>query len=286
VSTADATGTFRLLVVAAETVDGEQVRNAIAERIGDREAEIRLIAPAVDQSKLEHVMGDVDDATDKARERLEQSAQALERAGLQAADARVGDADLKLAITDALADFDPDEIVIVAHSGDGPSFEKSWIEESEREFEQPITEIFVDRESGAPRVADVERQPAGHADRDPEEAEGQSRNLPPFSPRDVLGIVVAIVGTIVAVILAATGSDNLNSNGGFGAETEGGLTNQSVRIIIAGLIALINVAHVGGLTLFQAGPYRGGWRDFFARLSLFGTPAAVAANAILLAADD
>jgi hypothetical protein len=40
-------------------------------------------------------------------------------------------------------------------------------------------------------------------------------------------------------------------------------------------MGLVNVAHVVGLTLFQAGPYRGFWRDFFARLSLYGTPIAI-----------
>ena len=274
-----------MLVIAAEAVDGEQVRNAIAERIGGRDAEIRLVAPAVDQSKLEHIMGDVDDASDRARKRLEQSAQALERAGLEPTDARVGDADLKLAITDALADFDADEILIVAHSGGGPSFEKDWIAEAEREFSQPITEIYVDSAGAETQVTDVETKPAGHTGDDPGEVEGQSSNLPPYSRRDLLGIAVAIIGTIVLVILAASGSENLNSRGGFGAPTGGGLTDQSVRIMIAGALGLINLAHVVGLTLFQAGPYRGGFRDFFANTSLYGTPLAIVASVILLLAD-
>lgn len=230
-------------------------------------------------------MGDVDEATEDARGRLARSAAQLENAGLEPIDARVGDSDLKLAIQDALQDFAADEILIVAHSGGGPSYEKDWIAEAEREFEQPITEIFVDRDSGAPRVADVERKPAGQTREDAGEVEGQSPNMPPFSPRDVLGIVVAIVGTIVLVIIAATGSDNLNSNGGFGSETGGGLSNQTVRIIIAGAMALVNIAHVVGLTLFQAGPYRGGARDLFAKLSLYSTPLAIAACVILLIAD-
>jgi hypothetical protein len=55
--------------------------------------------------------------------------------------------------------------------------------------------------------------------------------------------------------------------------------------MIAGALALINVAHVVGLTLFQAGPYRGGWRDFFARLSLYGTPLAIVASVLTLTLD-
>jgi hypothetical protein len=285
-STTEATGTYRLLIVAAETVDADEIRKAIAERAQGRDAEVRLVVPAIEQSKLEHVMGDVDEATEAARKRLERSAEALRRAGIEPADARVGDSDLKLAISDALAGFPADEILIVAHSGDGPSFERQWIEEAEREFEQPITEIFVDRgDSGEARVVDVERKPAGQTRADPGEVEGESRNMPPFSPRDVLGIVVAIVGTIVLVVLAATGNDNLNSEGGFGAPSEGGISGQTVRIIIAGAMALVNLAHVVGLTLFQAGPYRGFGRDLFAKLSLYGTPVAILASVLLLIAD-
>jgi hypothetical protein len=275
VSTADTTGTYRLLVVVAETVDGAQVRDAIAERAPGRDAEIRLVAPAIDQSKLEHVMGDIDHATESARERLERSAAALEQAGLGPTDARVGDTDLKLAITDALADFPADEILIVAHSDGGPSHERQWIEEAEREFSQPITEIFVDASGeGEAQVTDVERKPAAHAEADPGEVEGESRNLPPFAPRDVLGIVVAIVGTIVLVILAASGSEDLT-----------GISSQSVRVMIAGGMGLINLAHVVGLTLFQSGPYRGGGRTLFANLSLYGTPLAIVVSALLLTLD-
>jgi hypothetical protein len=286
VSTTPATDTHKLLVIAAEAVDGDAVRDAVLEHAQARDVQVRLVAPAIDQSKLEHVMGDVDEATARARERLERSAHALERAGLQPVEARVGDADLKQAISDALGDFAADEILIVAHSGDAPSFERDWIDQAEREFPQPITEVFVERLDGEAQVADVEHKPAGQTDRAPGEVEGQSPNMPPFAPRDVLGIVVAIVGTIVLVVLAAIGGgDDLNSTGGFGSETGGGLTNQTVRVIIAGAMALINLAHVVALTLFQAGAYRGGFRSLFANLSLYGTPAAIAASLILLLAD-
>ena len=88
----------------------------------------------------------------------------------------------------------------------------------------------------------------------------------------MLGIIVAIVGTVVLTALAAAGSDDLE-----------GLSSQSIAILIAGGMALINLAHVIGLTLFRAGPYRGPARDAFARLSLIGTPIAIVACALLVA---
>lgn len=264
---------YRLLVIAADTVTGAQLRDAVADRAQDREIEVRLIAPALAGSKLEHVMGDVDEARAVAAERLERSTEELERAGLKV-DGAIGDGDLKLAIQDALQTFPADEIVIVAHRDGGDVFETQWIEEAEREFEPVITEIYVEHpDQGEAVVADVETLPAGQDRADPEEEEPESRNLPPFSPRDVLGIVVAIVGTIVLVILAASGTDTLND--------DGGLSSQSARILIAGAMALLNLAHVIGLVLFQSGPYRGFGRDLFARLSLFGTPIAIIACLLL-----
>jgi hypothetical protein len=221
VATTDAStpsGTFRLLVVAAEEISGGALRDAVREHVEGRETAVRLIAPALTESGLEHAMGDVDDALVAARERLEH-------------------------------------------------------EEAEREFEPPITELFVERhEGGEPTVAQVEHIGPGRR-AEPGEREPESRNLPPFSPRDLAGILVAIVGTIVLVVIAASGSDDLSG--------AGGLSSQSVQILIAGGMGLVNLAHVVGLTLFQTVSYRGLGPDFFARLSLYGTPIAIVISVLL-----
>lgn len=267
----------RLLVVAAEEVSGAQVRDAVAEHAAGRAAEVRLIAPALVKTALENAMGDVDDAIVEARGRADRSVEELKRAGIEAEPA-VGDSDLRLAIQDALQTFKADEIVIVAHRGGGPYLESRGIEEAERDFEPPIVELYVEHhDGGEDEVADVHEKPAGQTDRDPGEVEGESKNFPPFSPRDVAGIFIAIVGTIVLVILAASGSDT---------SAEGGLSNQAARMLIAGIVALINIAHVVGLTLFQAGPYRGFGRKFFSWTSLIGTPLAIIASVLLLIAED
>jgi hypothetical protein len=262
----------RVLVIAAEQLTGRQLRDAIAEHVRGRDAQVKLVAPALVDSALEHAMGDVDEAIVAARERLARSVEELERAGIRV-DGEVGDSDLRLAIQDALQTFDADEIVIVAHEDGGPYVERQGIAEAERDFEPPITEIFVERtDGGEPRIADIEHDAGGQHRADPEEAEPESRNLPPFSPRDLLGILVAIVGTIVLVVIAASGTgDDLGND----------LSSQAAQILIAGAMALINLAHVIGLTLFQAGPYRGFGRTLFAQLSLWGTPLAIVACLLL-----
>ena len=158
------------------------------------------MAPALTDSTLDHAMGDVDDARAVAA----RAARAVDRrargeAGIEV-EASVGDSDLQLAIQDALQTFDADEIVIVAHRDGGaaaraPGDRGGRAAISSRRSPSSSSSTPTD---GEPTVAEVEHLPAGQDRADPEEAEPESRNLPPFSPRDLLGIAVAIVGTIVA----------------------------------------------------------------------------------------
>ena len=84
---------------------------------------------------------------------------------------------------------------------------------------------------------------------------------------------MAIAGTLLLGILAADC---------VGAEEAGSMGAACVaRVLIALAAALINLAHVVGLFLFQSVGYQGMWNRFFARLSLFGTLTAVAVSLAL-----
>ena len=52
--------------------------------------------------------------------------------------------------------------------------------------------------------------------------------------------------------------------------------------MIAIFTALVNMAHVVGLILFESVRYRGGFAKFFRTLALVGTPLAVLANLLIL----
>ena len=56
----------------------------------------------------------------------------------------------------------------------------------------------------------------------------------------------------------------------------------AAAILIAIGIALVNMAHVVGLTLMESVRYRGGFAKLFRYLSLIGTPLAVVVNFVLL----
>ncbi len=56
----------------------------------------------------------------------------------------------------------------------------------------------------------------------------------------------------------------------------------AAAILIAIGIALVNMAHVVGLTLMESVRYRGGFAKLFRTLSLVGTPLAVLVILVLL----
>jgi hypothetical protein len=258
----------RALVVADEAVVGSELRDRLLEHLGRPVGKVFVVAPALAGSGLKHVMGDIDDALAPAGERLRRTLDELHAAGVEAS-GEVGDADPMTAINDEIQKFQPDRVLLVAHrEGEGAFAEKGLLESLERDLDIPVTEILVD-EAPAPHVLDVrETAPAEGSRR----AWRPSYNWPPLSLKDVAGIVIAIVGTLFlgAMAAACTG----DSGGGTDAPC-------IARLLIAVGIALINLAHVVGLFLFQSVGYRGMFSRFFARMSLVGTTGAIVVSLLL-----
>ena len=273
------TDAMRLLVISPPAVDGKRLREEIERRAGERSAEVRLIAPAVTESKLKAAMGDVDEAMDEARERLEQTLEGL-RGDRVEADGLVGDADPLVATEDALGTFPADEVLIVTHSGDKAEwFEEDLFDRAAERFEPPLIHVELGA-NGAQPLAETEESGAGMQPDEPEEGEMElSRNLPPFSRRDLLGIIVAIVGTIVLALLAANVGQS--SQGGGAGRISAHTFSDAARILIAIGFALINLAHVVGLVIFNSQEYRGPGREWFSNLSLYGTPLAIVVSLLL-----
>ena len=268
----------RALVVANEKVSGKELRDSLRNHLDNGVSEVFVVAPALAGSGLKHVMGDVDEAIEPARERLEATIQELREAGIEAR-GEVGDSDPIQAIKDEIVKFEPEQVLLVAHRDEEGAFaEKGLLEHAERDIEIPVLELVVnhDRE---PEVIDVQSsRPRAEARR----GWRPSYNLPPLSKRDLAGIVVAIVGTIIVGVLAAKGVANSHSNGNDHEENRLGAEAAAMVLIALG-IALVNLAHVVGLFLFQSVRYEGPFSRLFARLSLFGTPTAIVVSLILLA---
>jgi hypothetical protein len=83
-----------------------------------------------------------------------------------------------------------------------------------------------------------------------------------------------ILGTILLGVLASKGVADSHGNGNDHEEGRLGAEAAAALLIALGM-ALINLAHVVGLFLFQSVRYEGIFSRFFARLSLIGTPIAL-----------
>jgi hypothetical protein len=265
----------RALVVVNEQVAGGELRDVLLAHLSSGVSEVFVVAPALADSGLKHTMGDIDEAIEPARERLRGTLRQLRDAGLSA-DGEVGDSDPIQAISDEIIKFDPEQILVVTHRDEEGAFaEKGLLEQAERDFDLPVTELVVNRDA-KPEVLDVKSSEPGAGRK---KGWRPSYNWPPLSRRDVIGILVAIIGTLVLGALAA---ECVGDATGVNDLEEGRLDAAcAASILIALAMALVNLAHVVGLFLFQSVGYEGIFSRFFARLSLFGTPLAIAVVLLL-----
>jgi hypothetical protein len=263
-------GGGRALVVANEKVTGDRLVDSVLSHLGGGVEEVFVVAPALADSALDHIMGDVDAAIPAARERLEATLKVFREAGVEAR-GEVGDSDPIQAISDEIVKFDPEQILVVAHRDEEGAFaEKGLLEQAERDFDLPVLELIVSNEEN-PELLDVESTDPVAGRR---KGWRPSRNWPPLTRREVGGIVVAMVGTVLLGVLASKGV--ANSDASHADHEEGRLGTEAAAVILIALaMALINLAHVVGLVLFQSVRYDGVFSRFFARLSLIGTPLAV-----------
>jgi hypothetical protein len=268
----------RALVVANEKISGAQLVDAVSGHLGQGVEEVFVVAPALAESALEHIMGDVDAAIPAARERLDETLREFQEAGVEAR-GEVSDSDPIQAISDEIVKFEPDQILVVAHRDEEGAFaEKGLLEQAERDFDLPVLELVVSHEQD-PALLDVKSTKPGAG-----RGRGWRRpsyNWPPLTRRDVAGILVAIIGTLLLGILAAKGVADSHGNGNDHEEGRLGAEAAAAVLIALGM-ALINLAHVVGLFLFQSVRYEGIFSRFFAKLSLIGTPTAVLISAVLV----
>lgn len=266
--------TPRLLAIVTDPLEGQEPVDQIRDQADGDGLELRLVAPAVEAGPFRHLLGDVDGPMREAEARLRTSLTELRRFGLQATGS-VGDPDPVQAARDALREAPADQVLIFERDGKARWFEDELFERAREQLEPPLRLVMLEvgEGGGDDHVIGVAEAGPGVVD---EAADGVeiSDNLPRFHRRDLAGMLIGVVGTIVAAVLAAAAASDGGSAGGAGA----------AAILIAIGIALINLAHVVGLTLAQSTHYRSGLGRVFGTLSLIGTPLAVLANLILLLA--
>jgi GABA permease len=139
----------RVLVVANETVGGEELMKTIGDLALAGQSEFYVVSPAL-TSRLKTWTSDEDGARATAQKRLDATIARLASVGIEAR-GTVGDVDPVVAIQDAMRTFHPDEIVISTH----PEGKSNWLERGvvgavEERYDAPVRHVVVDLEHPPP----------------------------------------------------------------------------------------------------------------------------------------
>ena len=140
-------GRHRLLVIANQTVAGDELRQEIVERAGHH-AIVRVVAPVL-PSRAHYVTSDIDRELLEAQARLDATLAWLHSHDLDAT-GRVGDLTPRMAIEDELRSFAADELLISTL----PVRRSHWLEDglleqTRDELDIPVAHVIVDVERQA-----------------------------------------------------------------------------------------------------------------------------------------
>lgn len=136
----------QILVLANETLAGEELRERISELVGVGRHDVHVTVPAL-SSRFRYFMSDVDGPRSEARVRLDDSLRMLEEMGVQATGS-VGDADPVRAFRDITVMFVPDHVLISTHPpGRSNWLEKNVVERVRELADVPVEHVVVDLEA-------------------------------------------------------------------------------------------------------------------------------------------
>jgi hypothetical protein len=268
----------RVIAVVTDELHGNEPVEQIKACADGEGTELRVVVPAVEANAFRHTLGDIDEPKQQAEGRLEETLKALRASGVRAS-GEVGDPDPVRAAQDALLKEPADEVLIFEHcERQAHWFENGLLERAQEEIEPPLRIVVVETgdDDHLDHVVGVEEKGQGTINPVADKEIGGGAYIPGLTRSDFAGMVAGILGTVIVAVLAAAVAPASHHESG----------SEAVAILIAIGIALANLAHVVGLTLFESVHYRGGFAKFFRTLALVATPLAIAVNtAILVLAD-
>jgi GABA permease len=143
-----AAGQRRVLVIANETVGGQELLSAISTLALTEQTEFLVVCPALN-SRLKTFTSDEDPAREAAQQRLDETLARLASVGIEAR-GEVGDGDPLVAVDDAVRTFGPNEIVLSTHPpGRSNWLERGVVESVRAHYDVPVTHVVVDLEAEA-----------------------------------------------------------------------------------------------------------------------------------------
>jgi hypothetical protein len=133
----------KLLVLTPEPVDADVLRSTLGEDVEG--AEVLVVSPATNQSKLAFWVSDSDAAIGEAEAAQSETVERLEEEGVEAA-GDTGESEPAVALQDALATFPADRIVIFSHpESDRDYREDKGLADAEERFGVPVTHALIGR---------------------------------------------------------------------------------------------------------------------------------------------
>ena len=134
---------MKLLVLTPEPVDANALRTALGDDVEG--AEVLVISPAGNRSKVAFWVSDSDEAIAGADAAQEETVERLEEEGIDAA-GDPGESEPAVAIEDALATFKADRIVVFSHpEGDRDYREDDGLAGAQERFGIPVEHAIIGR---------------------------------------------------------------------------------------------------------------------------------------------
>ncbi len=134
---------MKLLVLTPEPIDANALRTALGDDVEG--AEVLVVSPAGNRSKVAFWVSDSDEAIAGADAAQEETVERLEEEGIDAA-GDTGESEPAVAIEDALATFKADRIVVFSHpEGDRDYREDDGLAGAQERFGVPVEHAIISR---------------------------------------------------------------------------------------------------------------------------------------------
>ena len=130
-------------MLTSEPITADQLREAVKDGIHSEDAEVMVVAPALQESALHFWLSDADEAIARAEEVRRKSAAQLGDADVPVS-SDTGESDPEQAIEDALMTFPAERIVLFEHTPDEQRYrEELDPEELQQRFGLPVDRATV-----------------------------------------------------------------------------------------------------------------------------------------------
>lgn len=132
----------RILALVTEPISADALRSAVGPQEA-ADAEVLVVAPALN-TRTRFLLADPDPAIERADAVQEETVERLDEEGIDAA-GDTGEEDPLLALQDALATYQADEIVLFTHSGGSQNWqEEGLVDKAQGRFDVPVRHLVVD----------------------------------------------------------------------------------------------------------------------------------------------